>query len=142
MFLPPPPNPRYSDKYSPSYHFHDMMVNACKGHSCSPWPQKNAHNDEYFSVFCPGYVEWWLDSNFHSVYTKLCVSSLIWEVVNSSEWWLIHTEWWLFPTNVSRTLDFWSHGKCEWPLKEFYNERKQNNTIVYYCCSSEQGKFK
>ena len=69
-------------------------------------------NDHSFAVFCPGYLEWCLDSTLHLVlFIKFILNSvsvayicIIQEVVNSSEWWLIHAEWWLFLTSVGRTL--------------------------------------
>ena len=61
-------------------------------------------------MLCPRYLEWWLDSTLHLVlfiqYTLNTVSAayicIIWEVVTSSEWWLIHAEWWLFLTSADQ----------------------------------------
>ena len=46
-------------------------------------------------VICPWYLEWWLDSTLLFIKFTLNTVSvayicIIWEVVNSSEWWLIH----------------------------------------------------
>ena len=68
-----------------------------------------------YTVFCPGYLEWWLDSNLHlvlfiqyihvhSIILSQYPTCIIWEMVNSSQRWLIHAEWWLFLTSVGRTL--------------------------------------
>ena len=52
-----------------------------------------------------------MDSNLHLVlFTQYtCILNTISiacicirEVVNSSEWWLLHTEWWLFPTSAKQ----------------------------------------
>ena len=62
------------------------------------------------SVFFPGYLERWSDSNIPLVlFTQYILNSvsvayicIIWELVNSSERWLIHAEWWLFPTTADQ----------------------------------------
>ena len=65
------------------------------------------------SGLCPGYLEWWLDSNLHLVlFTQYILKTVSvrtlymrgGQVVNSSERWLIHAEWWLFLISVGTTL--------------------------------------
>ena len=94
------------------------------------------------------YLEWWLDSNLHLVlfiqyilnsvsvayiYIYICI---IWEVVNSSERWLIHAEWWLsVTTSVGRTLilcdsDDNIEATIYWYGRN-YNDMEENIMILY-----------
>ena len=61
-----------------------------------------------YTVFCPGYLEWWLDSAFSAVYpVYVSVACIIWEVVNVSKGCLIQLRGgysWPVPTSVGRTL--------------------------------------
>ena len=54
------------------------------------------------SVFCPGYLELWLDSTLYLVlFIKFILNSVsIAYIYVLSERWLIHAEWLLFPTSV------------------------------------------
>ena len=58
----------------------------------------------HIAVFCPGYLEWWLDSTLQLVlflytdsvsvaYIHMYMYVLSERLVNLSEWWLIHAEW-------------------------------------------------
>ena len=61
-------------------------------------------------VFCPGYLEWWLDSNVHlvlfihyiHVLNTISIAYMYMYMYVLSEWWLIHAEWWLFHTSANR----------------------------------------
>ena len=68
------------------------------------------HLDSYtyipLVVFCPGYLEWWLDSTLHLVlfiqFILNSVSVAYIYIYVLSEWWLIHADWWLFPTSADQ----------------------------------------